>query len=191
MPIAAGVWHELTVACKGNQISCSLDGKEYVSVTDKANALASGKIAFWTKSDSVSYFTDAKITYTPFAPPAQALVREMLKRYPRLLGLKIYVPGKQSDSTRIVASKDKDELGQPGSKTEQQVIAKAETFYGKENDVVSVIMPLRDRNGDPIAAVRVMMKSFAGQTEENAIVRAAPIVKEVQARIQSLEDLTE
>ncbi|MGH7970770.1 MAG: family 16 glycoside hydrolase, partial [Limisphaerales bacterium] len=180
MPIAAGVWHQLTVSCKGNQIRCSFDGKEYVSVTDKANAIASGKIAFWTKSDAVSYFTDAKITYTPFAPPAQALVRDMLKRYPRLLGLKIYVPGNQSGATRIVASKDDHDLGEPGTKTEQEVITRAETYYGMENDVASVIMPLRDRNGDPIAAVRVIMKSFPGQTEENAIVRAAPIVKQIQ-----------
>jgi len=191
LPIAADVWHELTVECKGSEIRCSLDGKEYVSVTDKANALTSGKIGFWTKSDAVSYFTDTRIVFTPFAPAAQALVREMLKRYPRLLGLKIYVPGKQPGTTRLVASKEADDLGQPGTKTEQEVIARGETYYGKENDAVSVIMPLRDRNGDAIAAVRVIMKSFSGQTEENAIVRAAPIVKQVQERIQSLEDLTD
>jgi len=52
-------------------------------------------------------------------------------------------------------------------------------------------MPLRDRNGDAIAAARVVMRPFPGQTEQNAIVRAAPIVKEMQNRIQSLEDLVE
>jgi len=54
---------------------------------------------------------------------------------------------------------------------------------------VSVIMPLRDRNGDAMAAVRVLMKPFPGQTEENAIGRAVPIVKEIQARAQALDDL--
>ncbi len=181
----------MTVECKGNQIRCSLDGKEYISVTDKVNALESGKVAFWTKSDSVSYFTDTKVVYTPFEPPAQELVREMLKRYPRLLGLKIYVPGKESGTTRLVASRNADEIGQPGTKTEAQVISRAETYFGKEQDAVSVIMPLRDRNGDAIAAVRVVMKSFPGQTEENAIVRAAPIVKHIQSRIQSLDDLAD
>lgn len=191
MPISAETWHDLAIECKGLQIRCSLDGKEYISLTDKANALTSGKIAFWTKSDAVSYFVDTKIVYTQFEPPAQALVREMMKRYPRLLGLKIYVPGKESGTTRLVASKDPEELGKPGTKTEQEVIARAETYYGKEKDYVSVIMPLRDRNGEAIAAVRVMMKSFKGQTEENAIIRAAPIVKDLQSRIQTLEDLSE
>ena len=50
-------------------------------------------------------------------------------------------------------------------------------------------MPLRDRNGDAMAAVRVVLKPFPGQTEENAIIRATPIVKEVQTRAQALDDL--
>lgn len=191
VPIPSGVWHDLKIECKGSQIRCSLDGKETISVTDKVNELTSGKIGFWTKSDSVSYFTDTKLVYTPFQPPAQALVREMLKHYPRLLALKVYVPGKDPQTTRLVASKDENEIGQPGTKTEHAVIARAETYYGKEGDSVSVIMPLRDRNGEAMAAVRVVMKSFPGQTEENAIVRAAPIVKAIQEQIRSIEDLSE
>jgi hypothetical protein len=191
VPIPSGVWHELKIECKGSQIRCSLDGKEMISVTDKVNELTSGKIGFWTKSDSVSYFTDTKLVYTPFLPPAQALVREMLKRYPRLLALKVYVPGKDPQTTRLVASKDENEIGQAGTKTEREVIARGETYYGKERDAVSVIMPLRDRNGDAMAAVRVVMKSFPGQTEENAIIRAAPIVKAIQERIRSIDDLAE
>jgi hypothetical protein len=52
-------------------------------------------------------------------------------------------------------------------------------------------MPLLDRNGDIIAAARVIMKSFPGQTEQNALVRATPIVREMQSRINSLQDLIE
>ena len=191
LPIASGVWHDLKIECKGSEIRCSLDGKDLISVTDKVNALTSGKIGFWTKSDSVSYFADTTLVYTPFEPPAQALVREMLKRYPRLIALKVYVPGREPQTTRTVASKNEDEIGQPGTKTEHEVIARGETYYGKEHDAVSVIMPLRDRNGDAMAAVRVVMKSFPGQTEENAIVRAAPIVKSMQEQIRSIEDLAE
>jgi 3-keto-disaccharide hydrolase len=189
--IPTGTWHELGVTCKGSAITCSLDGKPLISVDDKANSFAKGKIGFWTKSDSVSYFADTRIVYIPFEPPAQALVTRMLKRYPRLLGLKIYVPGAEPHSTRVVASAVPSDLGEPGGKTEQAVIAQAETWYGKEKHEVSVIMPLRDRNGDPIAAVRVVMKSFPGQTEENAIVRAAPVVRNIQAQVQSLEDLAQ
>jgi uncharacterized membrane protein YdbT with pleckstrin-like domain len=48
---------------------------------------------------------------------------------------------------------------------------------------------LRDRNGDSIAAVQVVLKSFPGQTQDNAVARALPIVKRMQAQVQSLEEL--
>jgi hypothetical protein len=196
IPIPSGEWHEMSVEAKGNEFRCFLDGKQIMPaavagahMTD--NTFSKGKIGFWTKSDSVSYFDSAKIVYNHTEAPARAIVRSMLKKYPRLLGMKIYVPGQQAGSTRVVASQDEKELGDPGSKTEQEVIGRGETYYGKEKQSVSVIMPLRDRNGDAIAAVRVIMKSFPGQTEENAIIRAAPLVKEIQSQVQSLEDLTD
>lgn len=187
--IPSGTWQEMSVECKGNHIRCLLNGKEMISVSDKANAFTSGKIGFWTKSDSVSYFDDTRIVYVPFETSAQKIVRDMLRRYPRLVGLKIYVAGQNAARTHVIASANEEDLGQPGAKTEQEVIGRGETYFGKEKDIISVIMPLRDRNGDAMAAVRVMMKSFPGQTEQNAIVRAAPIVKEIQARAQAMDDL--
>ena len=53
-----------------------------------------GKIGFWTKSDSVSYFTDARIVYTPLENPAEAMVRETRRSLSKLLGLKLFVSGR-------------------------------------------------------------------------------------------------
>src|SRR5207247_698730 len=100
-PISSGTWHELGIECKGNQIHCQLDGKELITLEDKANPFTSGKFAFWTKSDSVSYFSETKIVYTPRELPAQSLLRELVKKYPRLLDLKIYVPGKEPGAPRL------------------------------------------------------------------------------------------
>jgi len=54
---------------------------------------------------------------------------------------------------------------------------------------VTVVQPLRDRNGEPIAAVRLIMTSFPGQTQQSALQRALPIVKSIQARVRSLDEL--
>jgi hypothetical protein len=187
-PIPSGVWHEMRVECKANQIRCSLDGQDLIPpLTD--NSFGSGKIGFWTKSDSVTYFSETKIVYTPRDIPAQAIVREMVQKYPRLVGLRIYVAGTEAGSSRVVGSKEEAEIGQAGGKTEQDVINQGSVYYGKGDKTVSVTMPLRDRNGEIIAAGRVVMKSFAGQTEQNAVARALPIVREMQRRIQSPDDL--
>jgi hypothetical protein len=187
--IPKGVWHELSVECKGNQIRCRLNGKEAIpALTD--NTFARGKIGFWTKSDSISYFTDTKLTYTPRELLAQAIVRDTVKKYSRLVELKIYVLNDRGEP-RLIASKTESEVGGIGGDAEKNVIAHDAIYYGKDKDTVAVIMPLRDRNGESIAAVRVVMKSFAGQTEQSALVRAMPIVKEMQARVQTLQELAQ
>jgi hypothetical protein len=33
------------------------------------------------------------------------------------------------------------------------------------------------------------MKTFRGQTQDNALVRAQPIIRQLQAQVQSLEEL--
>ncbi len=188
--IAKGTWHDMTVECEGNKITCSLDGKVVIPQLQQ-DTFPKGKIGFWTKSDSISYFADAKISYMPLEVPAQAIVSELAKKYPRLLGLKVYLSGGGEKSPLMVASMDEKEIGQSGDKTEQDVISRGSIYYGKTKGTVSVTMPLRDRNGEAIAAARVVMKSFAGQTEQNALARALPIVKELQARIQTREDLAQ
>jgi hypothetical protein len=191
VPIPSGVWHELTVECKGNAIRCLLNGKELITATDSVNPFTSGKIGFWTKSDAVSYFADAKLVYKPHEPPAQKLVRDVLKKYPRLLGLQVYVLDGSSKTPRLLASKNTNEVSRVGGKVERDVIDQGTPYYGKEKEFVSVVLPLRDRNGDPVAAVRVIMKTFAGQTEQNAMARAMPVVKEMQSRLTLLQDLVQ
>jgi hypothetical protein len=190
VPVSTGEWHELSVECKGNQIRCLFDGTEVVPwATD--NSFSVGKIAFWTKSDSVAHFTDTRITYTPRESLLQTLVREVTEKYPRLQGVKVIMANGKSAEPKVVASNDQKEIGQPGEKNDLEVINKGLMTYRKDNDLVYVTLPLRDRNGDPAAGVRLAMKSFPGQTQENAIVRAMPIVKHMQERVPTATDLTE
>ena len=186
--ISKGAWHELAVECEGTRIVCFLDGKEAIKLID-ASGNRAGKIGFVTQADSVSHFTDAKVTYTQIESLAQKLVRDAMKEYPRLLDLKMYAVSPGGKEAVVVASKDAKDIGQPAGKTEQDVIALGRVYFGKRKGSALVAVPLRDRNGDPIAAVCVVLKSFPGQTEDNAAARAQPVVQGMQARVTSLEDL--
>jgi hypothetical protein len=189
LPVPRGVWHELKIECQGNRIRAWLNGQEAIpSLTD--TSFATGKIGFWTKSDAISYFTDTKIIYTPRESLAQILVRDTVARNPRLVGLKIYLFDERGEP-HVAASKDPDEVGTVGGEAEKQAIAGGKISYGKGKTTVAVVQPLRDRNGEPIAAVRVTMKSFPGQTEQSALQRALPIVKAMQSRVRNLPDLKE
>jgi len=184
--ISRNVWHELQVECTGNKIRCLLDGKEIIPLlTD--NSFASGKFAFWTKSDSVSYFTDTKIVYTPHESLAKVLIREMKREYPRVRAMRIYA---KKPDLKVIAGTEEREVGMAGGTVEFQVMQKDSPFYGrKENKNVLLTLPLHDRNGDVVAALRLEMESFPGQTENNALSRAQPIVREMEKRIHNAHDL--
>jgi hypothetical protein len=52
-------------------------------------------------------------------------------------------------------------------------------------------MALRDRNGDSIAAVRFKLSPGGGTTEQAAFARVLPIIRDLQTRVVSLQDLVE
>lgn len=181
------VWHELKIECRGSKISGWLNGVMIIpELMDTSFRV--GKVGFWTKSDSVSYFTDTKIVFTPRVSPAQVLVNDTMVKYPRIVGLKVYLLD-EAGQPRVVGSRTEAESGEPGGAAEKAAIASGKIFYGKGKGTVSVVQPLRDRNGDPIAAVRLTLDSFTGQTEQSALQRALPIVKSMQARVRSLDEL--
>jgi len=189
MDISTGAWHTLGVQCLGNQITCWLDGNLVMPPLND-NTFTAGKIGFWTKSDAVSYFGDSTITYTPIVPMTQALVQGILKKEPRILGLRIYTLDDRNQP-RIAASKDEKEIGQPGTDAEKDAITGGKIYFGRGKGTIAVTMPLRDRNGDPMAAVRVQLKSFLGETQDSALTRVRMIVNKMEASVASREELAQ
>jgi hypothetical protein len=188
--IPRGIWQELTIQCRGNEIRCSLNGKEAIPPL-RDSTFSAGKIGFWTKSDSVSYFGETRITYKTKETLAQMLVRDAVKNNPRLRGLTIFAPAPDSPEPKIVASTDAALVGQPAQKAARDVISRGVIYHAEEKGTVLVTMPLRDSNGDSVAAVEVVMKAFRGQTEKNALARALPIVKDLEARMRNAAELTQ
>ena len=187
--ISNGVWHTLTVECQGIQITCWLDD-HLVMPPLNDSTFPAGKIGFWTKSDAVSYFGNTTITYTPRVPMAQTVVQDMIKKYPRILGLRVYTLNDKGEP-QILASKNEGEIGQPGTDAEKSAITTGAVYFGRGTGTIAVAMPLNDRNGNPMAAVRVQLKSFPGETQNTAVDRSRVIVKQMQAQMISSEELTQ
>jgi hypothetical protein len=192
-------WNQLTVECRGNRLRALLNDREVIPWTEpnlvpfpdgsSKGVFSSGKVAFWTKADSVVYFADARIDFTPREMFAQTLVRETMKANPRLVALRIFGLTTNQTGTKIIGSADENEIGQPGDNVEKNCIEKGGSYFGKGKEVAVVTMPLHDRNGETVGAVRVSMTTFFGQTEKNALARALPIVKSMEARVGSAQEL--
>ena len=91
----------------------------------------------------------------------------------------------------MVASKDVGEIGQLAPPGTDEVLAGKGFLYAKNRDSITVVLPLRDWNGDKVAAVKILMHTFPGQTEKNAVIRATPIVKSMEPRVQSVKVLVQ
>jgi hypothetical protein len=190
LPLAPGVWHDLAVECRGNQIRCFLGGKElFPPLTD--NSFAGGWVGFFTKSDSVSHFSDPRVVYQPRENLAKRLVREVMADKGRLVGLRLCAVAPGAAEVSVVASSVADEVGKVADRFETESAGTGAVFHGRVEENVTVVMPLRDRNGEPAASVRVTMKRFPGQTRDNVLARARPIVLEMEKQVRATKDLFE
>jgi hypothetical protein len=188
--VSTNIWRSLAVQCQGTQIIVWLDDHPVMPPLND-NTFAEGKIGFWTKSDAVSHFGDTVIDYTPRIAPAQTLVDNTMKELPRILGLRICALG-DDGQPHIIASKDDKEIGQPGNDAEKDAAATGAVYFGREKGAVAVTMPLCDRNGVPIASVRVRLKSaFLGESQDAALSRVRVIVQEMQGQVTSRQDLVQ
>jgi hypothetical protein len=89
----------------------------------------------------------------------------------------------------ILASKYPSEIGKPGSDAEMLAIENGTVSLGFDHGTVLVTMPLHDRNGEFIAAMRVKLRSFLGETQDNAVTRARLVQHDLEAFCTSAENL--
>jgi hypothetical protein len=191
-------WQELRVECVGSQTRCYLNGDLVIPPVRPGaptNDLAindttfpSGKVGFWTRADSRCFFVDGRVDYTPKVPFVQMLVAEIDKKYPRLLGLRIYAD-KNPGEPVVIGAKDEQALGVPGTHYEQDVIDRNSIYYLKEKGAVEVTLPLRDRNGEIVAALKTRMGTFPGETQGTAVARAVVVKRAIEGRLGTLQNL--
>jgi hypothetical protein len=58
--VASGVWHTLTLRAEGDRLSAAFNGKPLLNASDRTFT-GLGKVALWTKADSVTHFDQSKI----------------------------------------------------------------------------------------------------------------------------------
>jgi len=58
--VPSGVWHTLILRAEGDRLSVSFDGKPLLTHSDRTFA-GPGKVALWTKADSVTHFDRLEI----------------------------------------------------------------------------------------------------------------------------------
>jgi hypothetical protein len=183
-------WHSLQIECNGSKISLRLNQTESIPDINDTQ-FKTGKIGYWTAADTVASFGDTKIIYTPKIATAQRLVDQVMAKYSRLIQVSLYASETSSTPPTLIASNLKETIGAQADKSVLDSIARRKIYFEKTKKTAIVTLPIKDRNGESMAACRVELKKFKGQTESNAIVRAMPVVEMIQARLLDRRDLFE
>ena len=182
--VPLGDWHTLQVICKGNSIRALLDDKEVIpTLTDQS--FVRGKLALWTKSDAVSHFAKLRIEYDLVRTLPQRLVEKARDEYPRLLAVTVYA--REDGVAKSVASTEPSLVGKPGTDAEEMALKDGKASAGTAKDHCIAVFPLRDRNGDPLFALRLKMRTFGGQTESNVAARGRLIADELETLVRAAD----
>ena len=191
IPLSENGWQELTFTAEGGRIAWTLNGRGYDLTLDPATApiFPAGKIAFWTRSDTRVQFTESRVTVKEAL--ARLVVRETLDADDKLTGLRIVAAAKEGEEPRVIASHDEKVVGAPAEKAPKDALAKGKNYYLKSAEAVIVSLPLRDKNGDIIAAAQIITRPSATQTEEGSVNYALKVVKKLEMRLKTAKDLTD
>lgn len=184
LPIAKGVWHTLEITTRGNHITCRLDDQDALpTLTD--TSFTRGRFALWTKSDSISHFGSLRVDYDVVKTLPQELVDRAMEKFPRLLGITIYA--RDGGAVRALASSRAEDVGRVGSAAEEKTLAEGLVQAGSGRSQASAVFPLRDRNGDPLFAVRLDLRRFAGQTDSTVAARGKVILDDLEILMRAAE----
>jgi hypothetical protein len=157
--LPSGEWNTLEVSCRGNEIRCRLNDREAIPPLNDTS-FTQGKIALWTKSDSVSHFASLRVVYQTLKTLPQRLVDSALAKYPRLVGITVFA--EESGQVKALASSEPSEIGASASPEEIRTLREGTILAGNTKKTAAALFPIRDRNGDPMFAVRLKMRTFAG-----------------------------
>ena len=176
------VWYDLRIRCTGNKIECWFDGKEaFPALTD--HSFVSGRIGFWTKSDTIAYFGDSTLTFKARLNLAQSLIEATLREFPYVLAMQMIGEVPVTEKFEVIATHDGEGVGTPATDSQIRVCTEGVRLHDKSDLGVILTVPLSDRNGDVIGAARITMESFPGQTKSNAMARTVPLVRFMESRI--------
>jgi hypothetical protein len=189
VPVPAGRWHELQVEARGNEVRARFNGQDVLPWLGDTS-FTRGRLALFTKSDAVSWFTDLKVDYEALESPAAVALREALEKFPRLRGA-VVIGRRAADAPWIaVAASATNELGRAALPGELDVIRAEQPALARTREESVVVYPVRDRNGEVMGALRLRMTTFRGQTDDNALNRGLPILDFFQRRLGRTDGTT-
>ena len=89
----------------------------------------------------------------------------------------------------MIASLNKKDINRQAHEVISKVLEKKENYFGYNNGISTVTVPVQDRNGDIIAVARMRLKKGSQNTKKDDLAYGNKIAKSIQAKILIQEPL--
>ena len=116
-------------------------------------------------------------------------LRKISKENKRILSLQLAANNAKDKKPIVIASLNKKDINQHAHEVISEVLEKKENYFGHNNGISTVTVPVRDRNGNVIAAARMRLVNGSQNTKKDDLAYGTKISKLIQARILTQEPL--
>lgn len=176
--IPGGVWVDLKVKAEGPVFQAWINDIQVFDKPVEDHSFDKGLVGLWTKSDAVSHFASLKMDFRPLESMAEQLIGLTRSKFPDLEEVTLYARRTPEDPIEVVASSQPHTIGLEATDIEKDVIENKHTYRSRNTSrVMTVTVPLEDRNGDAIAAVRVVYKGFRGESETTSLLKGFRVAR--------------
>ena len=186
-------WQSVNLICKDNKISWTLNHREdfVVYKADKLPDYRDGLIGFWVRSDSRVLFVNPEVLTLKQHQQKKLseFLRKISKENKRILSLQLAANNAKDKKPIVIASLNKKDINQHAHEVISEVLEKKENYFGHNNGISTVTVPVRDRNGNVIAAARMRLVNGSQNTKKDDLAYGTKISKLIQARILTQEPL--
>ena len=174
-------WYRLELTCQNDQISGRLNGGTFPVIPLKD--MPRGKIGFWARGDTDCLFALSTIK-VPLSL-AQSAVNEITRSNEHLQRMELAAirPGKKT--LEIAAATDVKQVGQPAHTNCRATIENGAVVYSERRDIIEVIMPIKNVDGEIMAAARMFLKPGKLTTKTRHRARASAVAIELGKKIQT------
>ena len=180
-------WQSIKLSCEKNKLEWTLNHRRDFVEYDpsKVPDYREGIVGFWVRSNSQVQFTTPQIHSLKEERQIQliSLLRKISRENNRVLTLQLAARSNAKEAPVVFASLKAEEIGKTAHEVIAKVLESRENFYGLENGVATVTVPINDRNGKTIAVVRMRLNSRKGAASRKDLAYGNNIAKLLQAEI--------
>lgn len=176
-------WYHLELTCQNNTINGRINGNNFEPLKFINNPPGPGKVGFWARGDTDCLFAMSSVSLP--VSFAQSVLNEVTRANKYLLSVELVAIRSDNKVPVVAAATDLEQVGRHAHARCRNTIENGSVVYSESRDTIEVIMPVKNVDGEIMAAARMFLKPGKLTTQDRHRARASAVAIELGNRIQT------